>query len=766
VRGTAGEELGPEQARKKRADRRNVLIAAIAVVLLLTGLGVGAGTYYFDSVPTPEQLQLPEATTVYFADGKTPMAKVGSENRTLLKYDEMNDAVKWSIVAAEDQTFWTNDGIDFRGVLRAAWNNITGGDTQGASTITQQYARVAAKLTGVTYSRKLREAVIAWKLADNYSKEDILGFYLNTVPFGRGSYGIEAAAQSYLGKTANKNAPADQQVTLAEAMVLVSMVKQPEPNPDDPQGSPGYDPTRGPVALQNSKDRWNYVRQGLVKTGKLSQAEANALQYPDTIKPYDPDARQSGLDLPTGLAVNHALSELWQTKLFKDKPKGYLQDGGFRIITTIDKRAQDAAEAAADITRDTAPAALRGQPKNWQAALVAVEPGTGRVLAYYGGNKGTGSDYAGWYYTQDGKAVGFGAHPPGSSFKVYDLAEALHQKISLQTHFDSPATKEFPESGRTKATEAGPVRNSSTAACQPSCSLVDATVASLNVPFFELTEKLGVGNVIEMAAKAGIDNMWANVAGQPQPVRTPLAGKPGAELAPMFSTELGIGQYGVTVLDHTNGLATLAANGKRAQSHFVRSVEKDGQQVYGENLDQTDIGLTQDQIDQLDATLNKVTAGDFSKDWDAAGKTGTWQAGKSLTQNADTWMVGYTRAIAASVWVGTTDGTGLITKAGRSDVYGYNYPGPIWQQFMANVTKAMGFDKALARFNKPKATSAPTTTATGGPPVQDTATPGGGGSKAPTPTPTRTRPTVPTPTPSKLPDPIPTITPVVLPPQN
>jgi membrane peptidoglycan carboxypeptidase len=702
------EPLGPEQIRKKKADRRNILVAAIAVILLLSGLGLAAGTYYFDSVPTPEQLTLPEATTVYYADGKTPMAQLGSENRTLLKYDEMNDAVRNSIVAAEDQTFWTNSGIDFKGVLRAAWNNVTGGDTQGASTITQQYARVAAELTGVTYSRKLREAVIAWKLADKYDKKAILEFYLNTVPFGRGAYGIEAAAQAYLGKTANRNAPPQQQITLAEAMVLVAMVKQPYPNPNDPQGAPGYDPTRGPVALQNSKDRWNYVRGGLVTTRAITQAEADALRYPDTVKPYDPNAKQSSLNGPVGLAVSHVLSELRQTDLFRDKPKGYLQDGGFRIITTIDKRAQDAAEAAADITRDTAPAELRGQPKNWQAALVAVEPGTGRVLAYYGGNEGSGSDYAGWYYGEDGKAVGFGAHPPGSSFKVYDLAEALHQNIPLETHFDSPATKEFPASGRTKASPNGPVRNASTAACQPSCSLVDATVASLNVPFFDLTEKLGTGNVIEMAAKSGIDNMWANVAGQPQPVRTDLRGKAGKDLAPSFSTEVGIGQYGVTVVDHANGLATLAAGGKRAQAHFVRSVEKNSEPVYGENLNQTDIGLTQDQSDQLNAALKKVTAGDFSKDWDAAAKTGTWQAGTSTTQNAHTWIVGYTRAIAAAVWLGTTDGKALVTKNGKSDVYGANYPGPIWRQFMTAVTKAMGFSKDLARFNKPKAaTSAP-----------------------------------------------------------
>lgn len=758
------EELDPRRIRKRKADRRNRIIAVVAVILLLSGFGVAAGGYYFDSVLTPAELTLPQATTVYFADGKTPMAKLGSEDRTLLKFSEMNEAVKISIVAAEDQTFWSNEGIDFRGVLRAAWNNVTGGDTQGASTITQQYARVAAKLQGVTYSRKLREAVIAWKLADNYSKDQILEFYLNTVPFGRGAYGIEAAAQSYLGKTANSNAPAQQQVTLAEAMVLVSMVKQPEPNPDDPEGSPGYDPTRGPVALQNSKDRWNYVRGGLVKTGAITQAEANSLQYPNTVKPYDPDARQSGLDLPTGLAVSHALSELRQTDAFRDKPKGYLQDGGFRIITTIDKRAQDAAEAAADITRATAPADLRGQPANWQAALVAVEPGTGRVLAYYGGNSGTGADYAGWYTTEDGRAVGFGSHPPGSSFKVYDLVEALHQNISLQTHFDSPASKEFPASGRTKASAAGPVRNASTADCQPSCSLVDATVASLNVPFFDLTEKLGVGKVIEMAAKAGIDYMWANVEGQPAPVRTDLRGKPGSELAPKFSTEVGIGQYGVTVMDHANGLATLAANGKRAQAHFVRSVEHDGEQVYGENLNQSDIGLTQDQINELDAALKQVPSGDFSKDWDAAGKTGTWQAGTSTTQNAHTWMVGYTRAIATAVWVGTTDGKALVTKNNRSDVYGYNYPAPIWRQFMTAVTKAMAFDKALARFDKPKVIETPTPTPSAVPSLEPTTNPSGGAGNSPTPPPTQVPPT-PTVAPSRTPRPtkgpiIPTLPPL------
>jgi membrane peptidoglycan carboxypeptidase len=685
-------------------------VAGVAALMVLAGAGLAVGTYYVDSVPTPDELALPESTTVYFVDGRTPLAKLGTENRTILKLDDMSDAVKRAIVAAEDQTFWTNEGIDFRGVMRAAWNNVTGGSTQGASTITQQYARVAADLKEVTYSRKLREAVIAWKLDDKYSKEEILEFYLNTVPFGRGAYGIEAAAQAYLGKTANRRAPASRQLTLSEAMVLVAMVKQPEADPADPDGSPGYDPTRSVKALENSKARWAYIRDAMISVGYLSPAQARALTYPQgAVKEYDPSAHQSGLDRPTGHVVNQVLSELRAAPPFAGKPEGYIENGGFRITTTIDKRVQDAAEAAADVTRETAPVAVRGQPDNWQAALVAVEPGSGRVLAYYGGNDGTGADHAGWYIDADGFAQGFGQHPPGSSFKVYDLGEALRQEVSLQSVWDSPNTKEFPASGRTRGSAAGPVRNAGSAACQPRCTLVEATVASLNVPFFELTEQLGPTNVIDMAHRAGVNSIWANVEGEPRPRRIDLAGKSGADLSQFFSTEVGIGQYGITVADHANGMATFAAGGRRATAHFVRSVTKGDEVHYSENLTQTEIGLSAAQVDDLTATLSQVGTARLNNEWDAAGKTGTWQAGTSTTRNAHTWMVGYTKALAAAVWLGTTDGKALVTRDGDVDVFGSSHAGPIWQQFMVTALDSMELDRERFRFTRPQPpeTSAP-----------------------------------------------------------
>ncbi len=704
-----------ERDRARRIRRRRLLVASM-IAMLVTSAGLAVGAYYVDRIPTPAQLELPESTTIYFSDGVTPMARLGTENRTILALDEMNSAVKQTIVAAEDRTFWIHDGVDFNAVLRAAWNNVTGGATQGGSTITQQYARVAADLSGVTYARKAREAMLAWKMDNKYSKEEILEFYLNTVPFGRGAYGIEAAAQAFFAKTVRWTAPADQQVTMAEAMILASLVKQPEPDPYDPEGHPGYDPARGGTAAANSVSRWEYVREGMVSLGFLSSVEAAELEYPYTVRALDASTSQDGLDRPTGLVVNHVLSELRQRDPFMDKAPDYIRSGGFRIITTLDKRAQDVAEASADIRRATAPAAVRGQPANWQAALVAVEPGTGRVLAYYGGSTGTGADHAGWFYDDDGNARGFGQHPPGSSFKVYDLAEALRQKISLWSRWQAPAVKEFPASGRTRGSKAGPVRNASTAKCQPTCTLVEATIASLNVPFFDLTERLGPANVIDMASRAGIDSMWADNKGQPQPLRVDLRGRAGKDLVATsasttgvgkFWTEVGIGQYGVTVLDHANGLATFAAGGKRAQAHFVREVTKHGERVYAEGLTQSDIGLSEQQVDELTWTLSQVPSAKLANGWDAAGKTGTWQAANSTTQNAHTWMVGYTRALAVAVWLGTTDGKALTTKDGRSDVYGSTHAATIWRQFMIGAASALALDPQNRTFRVPKIATSP-----------------------------------------------------------
>src|SRR5436305_5120059 len=324
----------------------------MAVFIMLSGLAVVGGGYYFDSVKLPNDIPLPESTVVTYADGVTPMAKIGDTNRTILPADQIPDVVKKAVVATEDQTFYTNNGVDLRGIIRAAWNNVTGGNTQGASTITQQYVRKAFDLEGVSYARKIREAVMAMKIDQSYTKDEILGFYLNTVYFGQGAYGIEAAAQSYFGKDAKD-------LTVGEAMVLAAVIK-------DPEGAEGYNPNK---SLPNAKGRWeNYVKPSMVKLGYLTQPDADKLQYPTNIRKPDPTNQgQYGKDTPTAFVVHHVMDEL----LYHTDGRFTAQDlktGGDRIQTTNDKGMEDAAIQAAD-------AAVPGPPMAHQPPRLAAPPG-------------------------------------------------------------------------------------------------------------------------------------------------------------------------------------------------------------------------------------------------------------------------------------------------------------------------------------------------------------------------------------------------------
>ncbi len=686
--------------RAKKARRRNLIIAAFAVFIMLTGVGVVGATYYVDGVKTSDQLKFPETTTVYYSNGKE-LAKLGEVTRYPLKFAEMNDAVVESIVASEDKTFWTNEGVDFTGVMRAAWNNFTGGSTQGASTITQQYARVAFDLEGATYSRKLREAVMAWKIDDQLSKKEILEYYLNSVPFGRQTYGIEAAAQAFFGKTANRNAKLPQ-ITDAEAMVLVSMVKQPNPDPDDPDGSPGYDPTFSPKAEEQARARWDYVRGQMVELGYLSPEENAAIAFPkpESFRKYDPKVG-NGMDKPDGLVVNHVLSELTQspTSVFKGKSWKSIREGGYKIYTTIHQGAQKAAEAAAD--EHVKGSYMSGQPASLQAALVAVEPGTGRVLAYFGGHDGKGADYGGFYYDEAGVATGVGRFPSGSSFKVYTLAAALREGYSLNSYWQW--TPHDMPGGRTGTNK---IRNASSCPTDMNkktgaCSLLNSTIASLNVPFYELTVSVTPAKVLAMARDAGIDYMWTDQRVRQELYKT----KDTATLTPSkFDIILGIGQYPITVMDHANGLATFAAGGLRAQAHFVTKVTDGDRIVYGETLpkpNQQRILIPQ-ASDNLTYALSQVpSAKSLNIGWDAAGKTGTWEYNKRTDQNAHAWMVGYTKKIAAAVWVGNEKDEKAIVDKNKSTIWGSGIPASIWRKFMTDANAAMKPKKENTQFNGP-----------------------------------------------------------------
>lgn len=680
-RGRGGRGRGNDPAALRTAKRRkriNLIIASFAVFIMLAGAGVVGFTYYSTRVVLPDQLDLPFASTVYAADGKTEIARLGEFNRTFVKIDQIPDYVQKAVVSAEDRKFYEHSGIDYAGIARAAWNNFTGGSKQGASTITQQYARNAFdNLEGVTYARKVREAVLASKLNDKYDKNTIMQHYLNTIYFGRGAYGVEAAAQAYFKTPVGK-------LNVGQAAVLAALIKQPVP--DKVTGHKGYDPGENLAAAQ---DRWNYVLDGMVQKGWLAN-DKRPTEYPK-VQPLPKDGAcfiDCGINKPTGNVINYVRDEFVQMKICEsaDTCVKQIKDGGYRITTSINPKMQAAAEAAA--WRARTDSELAGQPANLMAALVAVNPENGRVLAYFGGDNGTGHDFAGKNFEG---GVWTGGHPPGSSFKVYTLAAALHEDISLESHWDGmsftvPGTK-------IRVSNAG-----KDASCKTWCTLRQSTLRSYNVPFYHITEKIGPAKVVDMAKAAGVTMMW-NSADQKAYDLTKVSGE---QVAPKpFFNVVGYGQYPITVLDHANGLATLANRGKYYKAHFVVKVEQKNtetgqwEKVNGEQL-KPQQRIRTEVADDVNAVLQKYPAqnGDaLSGGRPATGKTGTWELNEKSSDNAHAWMIGATPKIATAVWVGNKgDQQAIKTKSGQK-ISGANLPADIWKRFMNEAHKGMEIDR-------------------------------------------------------------------------
>ena len=364
-------------APRRRLPRRRTLAALLLVppaLLLLGFLGLYAST----DVPRPETLANPQVSVIAYSDG-SEIGRVGAQNRVEVPLSQVSEAARRAVLAAENRDYYSEPGISPKGIVRAAWANLRGGGVQqGASTITQQYAKNAYLSQERTLSRKLREIAIAVKLDRSYSKDQVLEFYLNTVYFGRGAYGIEVAAQTYFGKPAA-------QLTAAEGAVLAALLRSPS----------AYDPAEDP---KDARERWDYVIAGMRDEGWLDGEP----QYP-AVRPKDTRNELAG---PEGYLVKQVQDELESRGISESQ----IRSAGLKIITTIDRRAQAEAVAAVEgVTGKTVPDGVH-------RALVSVEPGTGRIKAEY-----AGSDYV----TRPFNDVTQGIAQAGSAFKPYVLAAAL-----------------------------------------------------------------------------------------------------------------------------------------------------------------------------------------------------------------------------------------------------------------------------------------------------------------------------------------------------
>lgn len=624
----------------KRLARRFAVIGTWLLGAMAALLVASVVLFYaLSDVPRPESLPLPQVATLLYSDG-TPMARLGSTNRTIVSLDKVPDSVRWAVLAAEDRRFYKDPGVSVRGTLRAAVTNIRGGDTQGGSGITQQYAKNAYLSDARTLSRKLKELAIAVKLTREYTKDQILEFYLNTVYFGRGAYGIQAAAETYFGVGVSK-------LSTAQAAVLAALLRAPY----------YYDPANN---RQAAVGRWHYVLDGMVATHHLDEAKAARLTYPKVRPPRDTN----------GLGANGPTFLIWQRVKAELQMHGITEAEvyarGMKIRTTIERPAQDAAIRAIRETFD----GLTPQQRNMKNALVAVNPETGGVVAYYGGPNGDGYDGKPDYNDY----AGVGSRPPGSSFKPYTLATVLNQtlkkakgkpQLSISSRVDGSFCKDI---AGTQICNDPSDRGFS----GPSVRLADAMKYSLNTTFDLLAEQAGPDRVAATAHAMGIAK--TDAFGRPT-----LKGKNGRT-----TFGIGIGDYPVAPIDQAVGFATLAAGGIRHDPYFVRSVkDSNGGYVY-RHEDSGRRVIDAKVANDVTLTLQPIPAWSNDALADgrvAAAKTGT-EGIPGTTDNSDAWMVGYTPQVSAAVWVGSGNSTTPIFNSYGGAEYGSDLPGKTWATFM------------------------------------------------------------------------------------
>lgn len=611
--------------------RRRWLRRLIWVIILLIAIGttIFAVLLARTEVPTPNDLATSEATVVFYADGKNEIGRLGESTRRSVPLAEIPVEVQQAVLAAEDRNFYDHGGISPLGIARAAFNNLTGGSTQGGSTITQQYAKIAFLTQDRTWDRKLNEALLAFKLETVISKEQILEDYLNTIYFGRNANGIEAASIAYFGTSVNE-------LNFNQGAVLASVIKSPS----------GLSPEEN---LSGLKARWAYVLDSMVEMGEITQAQRDASTFPDIVSFKQKDR--------LGGQVGFLLTAVEQQLIAQGYDQEEIQRGGLKIVSSFVRRAQRAAQRA---VKDQGP---ESGTQGLRIGLAAVKPGTGEVLAMYGG-KNFIADQINNATQQFAQA--------GSTFKPFALAAAVDQGVQLNSLWN----------GNSPATVNGYTFNNYGNNSYGVVSLLQSTEKSINSAYVELTADIGVGSVVDAALAAGV------------PDTTPGLNLESPDLTFVLGTASPSG------LDMANAYATFANEGKSSSTTFVK-------QVFGSNggllyqyeptlvaAFNTDVANTVTYALYKTVTNGTATSA-LSIDRPAAAKTGTTDDNKSA------WFAGYTPQISAAVLMAKEDSAGLPISmsgtGGLKTVTGGSFPASIWSAFMKDALKK----KPVAEFPAP-----------------------------------------------------------------
>ena len=596
--------------RRKQREKRThavawLLLVALACCCFLGYWGVQGALRVMDSwtddLPSIEDTEFTNTareSVMYASDGKTKLAQFQLEKRYPVESNEVSQYVKQATVDTEDARFYQHNGVDAIGITRALVNNLAGRSREGGSTITMQLVRntmLTDEANDMTIKRKVREAKLAVELEKQYSKDDILQMYLNTVNYGDGCYGIEAAAQNYFQVSASN-------LTLAQAAALAGI----------PQSPTNLNPKTHPDACL---ERRNLVLDRMLSAGDITQEEHDAAQAePLGLNPAD-EAPEDGI-YAYPYFTSYVRNQLMETNNPYGCKYADLFEGGLTIYTTLDTKMQDQAEAAC--------AAQRARmSSNLDAALVAVDATTGQVKAMVGG-----SDYS---TSQVNIATGEGGsgRQAGSTFKTFTLAAAIEKGINPLTRIDcsSPMTKEI--SGSEQSFENFDNANYGIRTIQ------SATAVSANTGYLRLSEEIGQASTTEMAKRLGVESSMSTV----------------------YTSTLGVAS--VTPLEMASAYATIANGGTKHETIAItKIVDSDGNVIYEAKGNGTRViseevaGATTSVLKQVfEASDGTASSAKLESGQPVAGKTGT------STDFADHWLVGYTPTLSVATWIGNPSGS-------------------------------------------------------------------------------------------------------------
>jgi membrane peptidoglycan carboxypeptidase len=667
--------------------------------LLFAALCVGAfmAGYHLVHIPPANQGARLQSNVYLYSDG-TEIARTGKVNRENVPLSEVPKQVQRAVLAAEDRNFYKESGVDPLAMGRAAYKTLRGGEKQSGSTITQQYVKNYYLNQEQTVSRKVKEFFIAIKLDREKSKDDILEGYLNTSFYGRSAYGIQAAAHAYYGKDASD-------LTVGQGAYLAALLN-----------APGlYDVTANPDERGPALARWNYVLDGMVKSGWLSPSERAGITFPEP-QPIKPPTSLAGQD---GYLVTAVKNYLIQHHVVDERA---LEAGGYRITTTIDRRKQDAFVKSVHDNLLSKLSKQRPADRNVRAGGASVDPTTGRVKALYGG-----IDYLKQYVNGATRRD----YQVGSTFKPFILASALDHHSRTRGGAGSPITPNSVYDGTSGRVVTGRDGRPISPLTNPQnedlhnygrITAAHAMNFSVNAVYSQMAEDVGQDTVRRTAISLGLPEEGINLNTQPS---------------------MALGVATPSALDMAGAYATLADHGRHIDPWLVSKITRGAQTIGLPSHKATQV-ISRSAADATTQVLEGVIRGPGATGAEAlrlgrpaAGKTGTAEDDKAA------WFAAYTPQLSTVVGVLGQDPQPpygqkkLYGVAGIARVNGGGFPAQIWTSYMraalagtpvARFHLDTGDDSYTPPPSTPTAPGTPSTPGTTGP----TGTGTTGGSHSPT----------------------------------